>query len=70
MTSKARRVVTDLFNLFLNEPIACQLNGSNVQTRKKSPRTAKVVADYIAGITDRYALDEHARLFDVQARNS
>jgi dGTPase len=28
------------------------------------------VADYIAGMTDRFALDEHRRLFDVQARTS
>ena len=30
----------------------------------KSLKTARRVADYIAGMTDRFALDEHARLFD------
>jgi dGTPase len=29
----------------------------------KSPRTARLVADYIAGMTDSFALDEHRRLF-------
>jgi dGTPase len=33
-------------------------------------RTARVVADYIAGMTDRFAGDEHRRLFDVQSRAS
>jgi dGTPase len=28
---------------------------------------ARIVADYIAGMTDRYALDEHRRLFDLWA---
>ena len=31
---------------------------------------AQLVADYIAGMTDRSALDEHRRMFDVQARTS
>ena len=30
--------------------------------------TPRVVCDYIAGMTDRYALDEHRKLFDPQAR--
>ena len=29
-----------------------------------SPKTARKVADYVAGMTDRFALDEHSRLFD------
>ena len=31
------------------------------------PRTARIAADYLAGMTDRYALDEHHRLFDTYA---
>jgi dGTPase len=69
MTSKARRVVRDLFELFLAEP-ACLPTEWREQT-ENAPRAqaARVVADYIAGMTDRYALDEHARLFNVYARN-
>jgi len=70
MTSKARRVVTDLFTLFMAEPNCLPTEWYKLTDGTSSERTAKVVADYIAGITDRYALDEHARLFDVQARNS
>ncbi|WP_419796681.1 MAG: deoxyguanosinetriphosphate triphosphohydrolase [Terasakiella sp.] len=70
MTSKARRVVQNLFTLFMAEPNCLPTEWYKLTDGKPSERTAKVVADYIAGITDRYALDEHARLFDVQARNS
>ena len=31
-------------------------------------KLARAIADYIAGMTDRYALDEYGRLFDVHAR--
>lgn len=64
MTSKARRVVKDLFNLFIEEP---RLLPPDWQAGCDAPRghkTARRVADYIAGMTDRFALDEHSRLFD------
>jgi dGTPase len=64
MTSKARRVVADLFDLFLGEP---SLLPDEWQSRIDAPgtgRTARVIADYIAGMTDRFALDEHHKLFD------
>ena len=70
MTSKARRVVRELFTLFLAEP-----NCLPTEWRRKAgpagpEETAVLVSDYIAGMTDRFALDEHRRLFDVQARTS
>jgi dGTPase len=63
MSSKARRVVRELFQLFLAEPEClpaewCALTGGS------APETARIVADYLAGMTDRFALDEHRRLFD------
>ena len=70
MTSKARRVVKDLFALFLDEPDCLPTEWRNQAGPPKSEATARLVADYIAGMTDRYALDEHRRLFDVQARVS
>lgn len=68
MTSKARRIVRELFEAFIREPrllppdyqIAAKTNiqdGMQKQARK--------VADYIAGMTDRYAMREHRRLFTV-----
>jgi dGTPase len=64
MTSKARRVVRELFQLFLDEP---ELLPEDWRAGGLSPggtKTARRVADYIAGMTDRFALDEHSRLFD------
>jgi len=64
MTSKARRVVTALFEYFTREPDGLPAEWRD-QTDKSDPRkTARVVADYIAGMTDRFALDEYGRLFD------
>lgn len=68
MTSKARRVVVDLFEFFLQEPNClppvwyAQTDGAGTQ------QTAEVIADFIAGMTDRFALDEHARIFDPMMR--
>ena len=70
MTSKARRTVMDLFNLLIAEPdclptdVRTKTDGAHTET------TARLVADYIAGMTDRFALDEHRQLFDAQARSS
>jgi len=61
---KARRVVDDLFGLLLSEP---RLLPADWRRRCGGPgeaATASAVCDYVAGMTDRFALDEHARLFD------
>ncbi len=69
MTSKARRVVKELFEFFMAEPDClppvwyAQTDGANTQ------KTAEVVADFIAGMTDRFALEEHQRIFDPHARS-
>jgi dGTPase len=67
MASKARRIVQEIFRLLLAEP-ECLPTEWRVQVdRPGGATTARVVADYIAGMTDRFALDEHARLFDTYA---
>ncbi len=62
MSSKARRIITELFNALLAEP---KLLPPDFQARARNdkPRT---IADYIAGMTDRYAMLEHRRLFAVE----
>jgi len=64
MTSKARRVVKDLYGLLVNEPGCLPPEWQKVCDGVKQPGTARAVADYIAGMTDRFAVQEHARLFD------
>src|SRR5207249_3185893 len=66
MSSKARRVVRELFQLFLAEP-ECLPAEWRALAGDDTPHTARVVADYLAGMTDRFALDEHRRLFDTYA---
>lgn len=70
MTSKARRVVRELFHLLLDEPGCLPTEWQAIAGGPRSPATARAVSDYIAGMTDRYAQDEYRRLLDVQSRSS
>lgn len=59
MTNKAKRIIGDLFSAFLDDP---RLLPPQYQNADDQPRS---VADYVAGMTDRYAMKEHRRLFSV-----
>ena len=63
--SKARRVVIDLFELLFAEPNCLPSPWREKAEQATTHARARVVADYIAGMTDRFALDEHKRLFDL-----
>jgi dGTPase len=63
MMAQAKRVVSDLFALFLREPSVMPAQWSDLCDGPSTARTARVVSDYIAGMTDRFALEEHRRLF-------
>lgn len=56
-TGRARQVVRDLFDRYLAEP--AQLP----EAYRETPALPRAVADYIAGMTDRFAIREHERLF-------
>jgi len=62
MTTKARRIVRDLFAAFLSDP---RLLPTKHQRRAQTEGAPRAIADYIAGMTDRYAVKEHRRLFAV-----
>lgn len=64
MASKARRVVAQLFDFFLAEPECLPTQWQAQAHKAGTQQTAETVADYIAGMTDRFALEEHARMFD------
>lgn len=64
MASKARRIVTDLYQQFVAEPSILPTEWYVESGRGDPQKTRRVVADYIAGMTDRYALREHERIFD------
>lgn len=61
MTSKARRIIADLFGAFISDP---RLLPPQYQALSDGDQS-RSVADYIAGMTDRYAMKEHRRLFAV-----
>ena len=68
MTSKARRVVTELFDLFMSEtntlPTEWQAHDGQAIASMAPPVRARIIADYIASMTDRYAMLEYQRLFE------
>jgi dGTPase len=73
MTSKARRVITQLFDAFLADekllpPEHRAPVGAGEKKAVSEATRARAVADYIAGMTDRYAILEHRRLFEAGER--
>lgn len=61
MSHKAQQVVVSLFEAFMAES---KLLPPDFQEGVKSQGRARVVADYVAGMTDRFAITEHERLFN------
>jgi dGTPase len=68
MTTKARRVVHALFDAFLADPellpAKVQAGAKRLKAEGGDAGLARAVADYIAGMTDRFAIDEYERIFD------
>jgi len=62
MSTKARRIISDLFGIFMADS---RLLPPQFQSQAEHDR-ARAVADYIAGMTDRYAIREHRRIFAVE----
>lgn len=64
MRSKAKRVLANLFEVFLNEPQTLPPPWGGLADPAPDGLRARIVCDYIAGMTDTFALEEHRRLFD------
>lgn len=69
MTSKARRIVRELFFAFVKNPELLPPQYQCPPNQLTRRRQARLVADYIAGMTDRYAMLEHQRVFDMNVRH-
>ncbi|MGH7843238.1 MAG: deoxyguanosinetriphosphate triphosphohydrolase [Candidatus Binataceae bacterium] len=67
MTAKAGRVLAQLFEAYMAEPRQMPEHVL-MRTERDGEPIARVVADYIAGMTDRFALDEYRKLFDPDER--
>ncbi len=63
MTARARAVVRDLFALYMEAPDHLPEEWGAEARHAEPAEIARLVADYIAGMTDRFALEEHRKLF-------
>jgi len=63
MRVKASRIVHELFDAFMNDPVLLppDYHVASGDTMKQ----ARKIADYIAGMTDRYAIKEHRRIYSL-----
>ncbi len=70
MTRKASRIIAALFDSFMNDPKLLkpehQLHVRQLEQEAGEAGRARAVADYIAGMTDRYAISEYRRIFDAE----
>lgn len=63
MNQKAQEIICDLFRLYVKEPKLLQ---ETTQAKLKDRHLKQVVCDYIAGMTDRFAIQEHKRLCELE----
>ena len=61
MSTKAKRFILELFKVYVEKP---EQLPPETQKRIAADGVMRAVSDYIAGMTDRYALDEYKKLFD------
>jgi dGTPase len=68
MTAKASRTITALFNAFIDDPRLmpdeAREKARQLEEQQGDAGRARAVADYIAGMTDRYAIAEYERTFN------
>ncbi|NJM30616.1 MAG: deoxyguanosinetriphosphate triphosphohydrolase [Rhizobiales bacterium] len=62
---RAQRVIRDLFEAYMNDPKLLPRDWREDLAGDGETASARQVCDFIAGMTDRYALDQHKRLFDL-----
>jgi dGTPase len=62
MAEKAQRILVDLFNAYLEKPQ--QLPPTTYNKIKGGGDVKRVICDYMAGMTDKFALEEYKKLFD------
>lgn len=61
MQVKAEKIIQDLFSAYCQEP---QILPDHIQSTVEERGLERTICDYIAGMTDRYAVEEHKKLFD------
>ncbi len=61
MSEKAERIITDLFNAYKKEP---GILPGHIKQNIDSVGLERIICDYLAGMTDRFAIEEHQKIFD------
>jgi len=67
MTAKAKRIIDDLFAVYLKEPYQLAPQVYSRIKKHTRPQKYEVICNYIASMTDRYALEEHKKFFNPYA---
>jgi len=67
MTQKADRIMTALFDVYMAEPRQLPEHVTR-RAREEGEPMPRIIADYLAGMTDRFALEEYKKLFDPYER--
>lgn len=67
MATKAERVLRNLFNAYMEQPLQLP-TGTQRRAEDHPEGLPRGVCDYLAGMTDRYAIQEHKRLYDPEER--
>jgi dGTPase len=67
MTQKADRIMSALFQVYMDEPKQLPPHVTR-RAREEGETIPRVIADYVAGMTDRFALEEYKKLFDPYER--
>ncbi len=67
--SQARRILAEMFQLFMREPDVLPSEWYARSQDRDEVGRARVVCDYIAGMTDRFAIEEHRKLFNLEIWN-
>src|SRR5580698_601129 len=65
MSAKARRLTEEIYRLLIADPSLLPDDWRARAGEGGTQRAATIVGDYVAGMTDRYAMDEHRRLTDI-----
>ncbi len=67
--SQARRILAEMFQLFMSEPDVMPTEWFARAENRDPAGRGRVVCDYIAGMTDRFAIEEHRKLFQLDVWN-
>jgi dGTPase len=67
MSFRAKTVIQDLFNAYFNKPNIMSFDNLSDSVKYDKKELAVFVADFISGMTDKFALEEHHKLFELTA---